>query len=172
MNQMMPQRLNRMTHDADLTIAVIGPEGAALLAALHGQCFDRPWNAIDFATLLALPTVTAMVAERVGGAAEPVGIVLFQSTAETADILTIGVLPANRCAGIGGLMLAKACAALSARGVRDVFLEAEEGNLPALRLYRASGFCVVDRHVGYYESMAGGAGDAISLRLALGGRDG
>ena len=111
-----------MTHDTDSSIAVIGPEGAALLAALHGRCFDRPWQAADFAVLLALPTVTALVARQAGAAPEPVGFVMFQLLAGKAEILTIAVLPAKRGAGIGGLILAKAHDDLSAQGARDVYL--------------------------------------------------
>ena len=161
-----------MTHDTDPSIAVIGPEGAALLAALHDRCFDRPWQAADFAILLALPTVTALVARQAGAAPEPVGFVMFQLLAGKAEILTIAVLPAKQGAGIGGLILAKAHDDLSAQGARDVYLQVEETNQRARRLYRAAGFGVVNRRGGYYQSLAGGAVDALCLRLRLGGRDG
>jgi ribosomal-protein-alanine N-acetyltransferase len=157
---------------ADTIIGGIGPEAAALLAALHGRCFDEPWNAEAFAALLALPTVRALVAQDAGPVSEPVGFLMAQRAAQQAEILTMGVLPAYRRTGIAGRMLAKACDELAAHGARDVFLEVDETNLAGMRLYRAAGFETVGRRVGYYQNLAGGRTDAISLCRRLAGDDG
>jgi ribosomal-protein-alanine N-acetyltransferase len=52
---------------------------------------------------------------------------------------------------------------LAALGVGRIFLEVEEGNRPALRLYARAGFTEVGRRPGYY---AGGAA-ALVLRRDL-----
>jgi len=145
----------------------IGSEAAALLATLHSACFDRPWSEADFAVLLALPTVEAFIACGPGPAQEPVGFLLAQSAAEQAEIVTMGVLPAYRRAGIGRVLLADAGVALAARGVLEIFLEVNEANRAARQLYRSAGFSAVGRRVGYYETTAGGRADAICLHRRL-----
>jgi ribosomal-protein-alanine N-acetyltransferase len=54
---------------------------------------------------------------------------------------------------------------LAALGARSVFLEAEEGNVPARRLYRRTGFREVGRREAYYAAGHGAA--ALVLRRDL-----
>ena len=55
---------------------------------------------------------------------------------------------------------------LAAFGVTRVFLEVEEGNQPALRLYARAGFQEVGRRAGYYPRPAGNVA-ALTLRRDL-----
>jgi ribosomal-protein-alanine N-acetyltransferase len=55
---------------------------------------------------------------------------------------------------------------LAALGVRSVFLEVDEGNVSALRLYRRAGFTEVGRREGYYLN-AGKPAAALVLRRNL-----
>jgi [ribosomal protein S18]-alanine N-acetyltransferase len=50
--------------------------------------------------------------------------------------------------------------------VRKVFLEVDEGNAPALRLYSRAGFEQVGRRPGYYANSEGSA-SALVLRRNL-----
>jgi ribosomal-protein-alanine N-acetyltransferase len=56
---------------------------------------------------------------------------------------------------------------LAGLGVRAVFLEVGDDNVPALRLYRRAGFREVGRREGYYRDQAGKASTALVLRRDL-----
>jgi ribosomal-protein-alanine N-acetyltransferase len=56
---------------------------------------------------------------------------------------------------------------LAALGTRTVFLEVDEGNVPARRLYQRAGFRAVGRREGYYADRAGKNAAALVLRCEL-----
>lgn len=86
--------------------------------------------------------------------------------ADTAEILTIGVVPAARRRGLARLMLAHLLGEVAGRGAREVFLEVRTDNLAAITLYESDGFVRVGTRRGYYD---GGRVDAITMRRAFGG---
>ena len=65
---------------------------------------------------------------------------------------------------LGGLAGASQLAGLA---IRTVFLEVEEGNKPALRLYARAGFREVGRRPEYYAQASGAAATALVLRRDL-----
>lgn len=81
---------------------------------------------------------------------------------DTAEILTVGVVPAARRTGIARRMLADLLAEARRRGAREVFLEVRVDNEPARELYRNVGFVDVGTRRGYY---AGGRIDGVTMRL-------
>lgn len=78
-----------------------------------------------------------------------------------AEILTVGVVPAARRAGVARRMLADLLAEAARRGAREVFLEVRVDNEPARKLYEREGFEQVGLRRGYY---AGGRVDAVTMR--------
>ncbi len=56
---------------------------------------------------------------------------------------------------------------LAGRGVRSVFLEVEENNQPAHRLYERSGFTVIGRRERYYREANGEQLNAMVMRRDL-----
>ncbi len=62
-------------------------------------------------------------------------------------IITIGVHPAHQRRGLGRALLARAEQRLREPTVR---LTVREGNVPALTLYRHTGYTIVERRPGYY----------------------
>ena len=56
---------------------------------------------------------------------------------------------------------------LAAFGARTVFLEVEESNMPARRLYRRAGFHEVGRREGYSPDPSGKPAAALVLRRDL-----
>jgi ribosomal-protein-alanine N-acetyltransferase len=56
---------------------------------------------------------------------------------------------------------------LAGRGVRSVFLEVEENNQPARRLYERSGFTVIGRRERYYREANGEQLNAMVMRRDL-----
>lgn len=88
---------------------------------------------------------------------------------ETAQILTVGVLPAARRHGIGRLLVRALVAEARRRRATEVLLEVREDNQAAQRLYAGEGFAVLGRRRGYYEQ---GRVDAITMRYPIQRLDG
>lgn len=126
----------------------VGPFDLELLAALHAACFADAWSARSLATMLAAPGTFGLLA--LDGEDEPAGFVLARGTADEAEILSLGVLPAVRRRGVGRRLLEVAMARLAAAGVRRLLLEVAESNEAARALYAGVGFGQVGRRAGYY----------------------
>lgn len=80
---------------------------------------------------------------------------------DTAEILTVGVVPSARRQGLARRMLADLYAEAIRRGARELFLEVRVDNEAAQQLYLAEGFAVIGRRPGYY---ANGKVDAVVMR--------
>ena len=83
---------------------------------------------------------------------------------DTAQILTVGVLPSARRQGVGRLLVRALVAEAGRRRATEVLLEVREDNDAARRLYAGEGFTVLGRRRGYYEQ---GRVDAVTMRLPL-----
>jgi ribosomal-protein-alanine N-acetyltransferase len=91
------------------------------------------------------------------------GFLIARKAADEAEILTFCVAPACRNMGLGRALLETAVKELRSAGIRQLFLEVEEGNEAALKLYRSLGAVEVGKREGYYEHGA----DAAIFSLAL-----
>lgn len=138
-------------------------EDAAALAAVHAQAFDAPWSAADIAALMDTPGLLAWLVET----PEPVGMAMVRVAAGEGEILTIGVAPSARRAGVGDALVAAAVVAAAARGADSLFLEVAADNGAARALYAKAGFEPVGRRAGYYRRAPGPAVDALVLRRTL-----
>lgn len=83
---------------------------------------------------------------------------------ETAQIMTVGVLPAARRRGIGRVLVRALVAHARQQGAAEVLLEVRVDNDAARALYDSEGFDVLGRRRGYYDH---GRVDAITMRLEL-----
>jgi ribosomal-protein-alanine N-acetyltransferase len=97
---------------------------------------------------------------------EATGLALAQGMGEECEILTLGVVPARRRAGIGSALLAAIVGECRGHGTRTLFLEVAEDNIPARALYATYGFVQIGRRANYYRRPSGHA-DALVLRLLL-----
>jgi ribosomal-protein-alanine N-acetyltransferase len=140
-----------------MSVQRVGPAYAAVLAALHGAAFPREaWGAGAFQVQLEMHGVIGLLDGRGG-------LALLRVTADEAEILTIGVMPAARRQGIARALLADAIVRLRAIGVRTIFLEVGVRNRAALALYEGAGFTEVGRRRSYYAS----GDDALILRATI-----
>jgi ribosomal-protein-alanine N-acetyltransferase len=144
-----------------LRLATAGRAQAALLAALHGECFASNWSQDSFADLVASPGTLAWLAL---DGDQPVGMLLARIVAGEGEIITIGVVPGARRRGVARHLLARALAEAGGAGCRMMFLEVGCGNEAALALYRAAGFNAVGRRRNYYQAESGACEDAIVMR--------
>jgi ribosomal-protein-alanine N-acetyltransferase len=128
-----------------MKLTAAGPDDAALLAAIHATAFPpgAAWDADTLGTLLRLEGVFAWRAGEDG-------FILARRTLDEAEILTLAVCPAARRAGIGAALVATALLTVSAAGAKAMFLEVEEANEAARRLYAAAGFTRIGLRRDYY----------------------
>ncbi len=123
-----------------------------LLAELHGATFRRGWSGVEFEALLVQPGVHALIGRSRGafGSAAPVGFVLYRHVGDEAEILSIAVAPEARRIGVAQLLMNEVLRHLYREGVARIHLEVEEGNLPAINLYRKMEFRTTGTRPGYY----------------------
>ncbi len=150
-----------------IRIAAAGPGDAADIAALHALCFEAGWDGAAIADILAMPGAFALVAEwPQADDVLYVGFVLARAAAGEAEILSIGVAPAARGAGLGLVLLEAAIVRAIAMGAQALFLEVADDNHPAVGLYEKRGFARVGSRPGYY-ARSDGAASALVMRLDL-----
>jgi ribosomal-protein-alanine N-acetyltransferase len=158
--------LDRFIHPPAPRCAALGTESAARLAAIHAAAFSRGWSTLDFERLLGERGVVAD-GLFLGRAAKPVGFVLSRIVLDEAEIITLAIAPDARGRGHARPLLAHHLDALSRKGVARVHLEVEEGNLPALALYRRLRFAETGRRDGYYRKPDGTRVSALTMAVAL-----
>jgi ribosomal-protein-alanine N-acetyltransferase len=93
------------------------------------------------------------------------GFILSRLVLDEAEILSIAVAPTQRGRGLARQLLDINLRRLAALGARSVFLEVEEGNVSARRLYHRAGFHDIARREAYYPASRGSA--ALVLRRDL-----
>jgi ribosomal-protein-alanine N-acetyltransferase len=143
------------------------PDDAAALAALHASAFRHGWSEAEFERLLADRNLLCHLARASGGTGPVVGFVIARMVEDEAEILMVAVAPGEQGRGLARRLLARHLGRLAARAVRRVFLEVDEGNGRALKLYARAGFERVGRRPGYYAAQEGNAA-ALLLRRDLG----
>lgn len=121
------------------------------LANLHKLCFPhKPWSADDFGDLKK--SGCEIIASQNG-------FIVYRTTLDEAEIITIGVHPDARRTGIGVALLGVMEADLKKSGVKHIFLEVAADNTPARALYEQNGFVQIGVRSRYY-----GGVDAIMMR--------
>lgn len=142
----------------------LGVRHAPRLAALHGTAFARPWDVHDFERLLGERSV---LADGFFRGASLSGFAMSRLVVDEAEILTVALDTPARGKGYARTLLAYHLDALAPRGARVVHLEVEEGNAPALALYRRLGFGEIGRREGYYARPDGTRAAALTMSLDL-----
>ena len=146
------------------TLSEAGPRDAAALAELHAASFQRGWSDGEFERLLIERNV---VAHRAMMGRTLAGFILSRMAAGEAEILSVAVASPRRGRGLARALLHLHMRRLAGLGVRAMFLEVDEDNAPARRLYERAGFREVGRRPGYYQQANGSAATALVLRRDL-----
>lgn len=136
---------------------------AASFARLHAASFRRGWSEAEFEALLAERGVLAHRARLRGRTA---GFILSRLAADEAEILSVAVARRNRGKGVARQLLMLHLRRLAALGIRVVYLEVDEENVAARRLYWRAGFTEAGRRPAYYQQ-AGAPTAAIVLRRTI-----
>jgi ribosomal-protein-alanine N-acetyltransferase len=147
--------------------AAVEPAGlrdAPALAQIHGASFHRGWGESEFDSML---TERNTLVHRLRMGRKVVGFSVSRMAADEAEILSIAVAESHRGRGLSHTLLLTHLGHLAGRGVRTVFLEVEENNQPARRLYERAGFTVVGRRERYYRQGGGEPLNALLMRRDL-----
>ncbi|MGA0596730.1 GNAT family N-acetyltransferase [Enterovirga sp. CN4-39] len=158
-------RLGLARHPA--RIAPVAAHHAERLAAIHASAFARPWAPEEFEAFL-LEKGIRIDGLFLGRDIQPSGFVLSRATLDEAEILSLALARPARGRGDARRLMLQHLQTLAHAGVRIVHLEVEEGNVPALALYRRLGFETVGHRPGYYARPDGTRAAAVSMSLRLG----
>ena len=140
------------------------PRDAGRIAQLHAASFHRGWGESDVEQLIAERNVLAQCLRL---KRTVIGFVISRLAADEAEILTIALDASCRGRGLSRTLLATHLGHLAGRGIRKVFLEVEENNEAAVRLYRRAGFGTVGRREQYYRGANGQLLNALVMQRDL-----
>ena len=160
----MRSLIRRLFGRAEPRLSEARPQDAGAMAALHGLSFRRGWSENEVEQLLIDRQV---VAHRAVSGNELAGFILSRMAAGEAEILSVAVAAPWRGRGLGRRLVDLHLRRLAGLGMSAVFLEVEEANAAALRLYDRAGFREVGRRPGYYPQPHGTAVAARVLRRDL-----
>jgi ribosomal-protein-alanine N-acetyltransferase len=160
----MMQWLNRLFARREPVLSEAGVRDASGMARLHDISFSRGWSDGEFERLLIERNVIAHRAAR-GRSID--GFILSRIAGGEAEILSVAVAPAIRGQGLARSLLDLHMRRLAGLGTRAIFLEVDEDNEPACRLYARAGFREVGRRTGYYRHADGNTATALVLRRDL-----
>jgi len=146
------------------TLTEAGPRDAAAIAALHAASFHRGWSEQEVEQLLIDRQV---IAHRAVAGTKLIGFIMSRTAADEAEILSVAVAKSRRGHGVGRDLLSLHLRRLAGLGARAVFLEVDETNAPAIRLYDKAGFREVGRRPNYYPAANGKPAAALVLRRDL-----
>ena len=93
-----------------------------------------------------------------------IGYIFGHTVLDEAEIYRLVIAPPCRGQGYGRQMVSLVIDRLRQQGVKNLFLEVRQSNLPALSLYRKAGFQPTGRRRNYYTSPLE---DAIVMRRTL-----
>lgn len=134
-------------------------DDAEMLSAIHRECFPNYWNVDAFNDFFAVEGTYALLTEM----PEPVGMIVYRAHGDDVDIMTMAVKPAFQRQGIARELLQKALDHCQSLGAGHLFLDVEDGNLPAISLYEKHGFTEVRRRKNYYRKKDGTCTDALVM---------
>lgn len=137
---------------------------SSALARIHATAFARPWESHEFERILCERSSYAHGLWRSGTLQ---GFVLSRRAADEAEILTVVVAPPLRGGGHARGLLREHLNGLAMTGTSRVHLEVDEGNVPALKLYRRLGFEQVGARTGYYAKADGSRATALTMSVEL-----
>ena len=141
------------------------PRDARTIAALHAASFRRGWSEQEVEGLL---TDRAVVAQRALAGRRFAGFIMSRLAADEAEILSVAVARSHQGRGLARQLLNLHLRRLAGLGVRTVFLEVDEHNAPAVKLYGRAGFREVSRRANYYPQAGGKTAAALVLRRDIG----
>ncbi len=148
----------------ELALSEATARDAFAIAPLHAASFRRGWSEQEVEGLLVDRTV---IAHRAMSGNVLIGFIMSRQVEDEAEILSVAVAGERRGRGLARNLLTLHLRRLAGLGARTVFLEVDEDNKPAIRLYDRAGFHEISRRPNYYPVAGGKPATALVLRRDL-----
>ncbi len=146
---------------------IFGAQAAEMLSEIHRLSFQddsqQIWSPEAMETLLQGPDTHVMV---VSQQQQPIGFLMWRRMIDEAEILTICILPIHRAKGAASQLLQQFYRNTKENGIRHIFLEVNENNRAALKLYEKKGFASVGQRKKYYDNKTSGKQDALTMKYS------
>ena len=148
----------------EATISEASARDSSAIASLHSASFRRGWSEQEVEGLLIDRHV---IAHRAMTGGKLAGFIMSRIVEDEAEVLSVAVANRQRGRGLARQLLHLHLRRLAGLGARTVFLEVDEHNDPALRLYHRAGFHGISRRANYFSAGSGQAAAALVLRRDL-----
>ena len=156
--------LTQLFARAEPALSETSARDTTAIAALHAASFRRGWSEQEVEGLLLDRQV---IAHRAISGGRLAGFIMSRLAADEAEILSVAVASRQRGRGLARRLLDLHLRRLAGLGARAVFLEVDEHNTAAIKLYDRAGFREVARRPNYYPSPGGKPAAALVLRRDL-----
>jgi ribosomal-protein-alanine N-acetyltransferase len=160
----MIELLSRLFSRREPALSEATARDAAAIAKLHGASFNRGWSEDEIERLTLERNVLTHRATLNG---RLVAFIMSRIAGDEAEILSVAVAGSYRRKGLARRLLNLHMGRLAGTGTRVLFLEVDEDNAAARRLYRRAGFSEAGRREGYYATANGKRATALVLRRDL-----
>ncbi len=114
---------------------------------LEKECFSDAWSLTSLEAQLSSEQAVWLIYEEDN---KPVGYALGTEVCGEAELYRIAVLSSHRRKGLGELIINSFLEKCCERKAEKVFLEVRSKNIPAISLYKKSGFEEISVRKGYY----------------------
>jgi ribosomal-protein-alanine N-acetyltransferase len=149
-----------------LRLIPAGLAHTSAIGAIQARCFEDPWSERSVADVLVSPGAFGYMAVTPNGRSDiAVGYVIARVSGDDAELLSLGVAPEQRRAGVAKRLIDEVLRIGALKGVRRLYLEVAEDNAPAQMLYSDYGFVQVGRREGYYRRSQGVAAALTMCRM-------
>lgn len=133
----------------------------AQLVILERQCFVQTWTIEQYQKMLSRNNFKVLGIFQDTMLA---GYISISLTGDEAEIISLAVHPEHRKMGLAKTLLSRAISICCQAMATKIFLEVRPSNIPALKVYKSSGFYEVARRKKYYQD---NLEDALILSLEL-----
>lgn len=144
-------------------ITPFNDDAPSLLKNLHGRVFPDAWGEETFVNFLNDKQIFGYMLHLVGQPQRVIGFVLCRLIGDEAEVISLAVDPHFRQRGIGHALMDAALRHLHHERANTLFLEVDEQNTAARKLYNNFSFKEVGRRPGYYMTEKGRS-DALIMR--------
>ncbi len=118
------------------------------IVTVERASFSTPWSPAAFRSLFHRERVRFIVAEI---ERKVIGHAVLWYALDEAELADLAVSPESRGKGVARALVERLIEEVRDVGVRRIFLEVRESNIPALELYRGRGFREVGIRKDYYD---------------------
>lgn len=140
----------------------VHPSAAETCFLLHQSSQYNPWSVTVFMDCLRPPYFAYQLTSK----DKLFGYYIGLQVLDEITLMDISVVPALQGKGWGKRLLGDFLQQCKVRAGKEVWLEVRETNEPAIRLYQANDFELIEKRKGYYQT-ARGTETALIMRLLL-----